>query len=191
MASQPPAKWLFLGFNWLIDPFSISKLTDYLGRAQFERSPGVTIILNSVGGSPEQALYAASVIEAFPIEIHTHNVSTVQSAAGLLFLAGHKRYASPEATFMFHPTVYNAAGSMTPTQMALQQSAIAHADDVNIRILAQKSGRTTDEVAPLVVGDRLHNAQFAKQFGFVDEVAPLNIPADATFIQIQLDMPKR
>lgn len=191
MDDEPlPDGWLFLGFNWNIDNFAAAKLVHMLGAANHDKVPGITIVLTSHGGSPEQALFAANIIRGFPIPVYTHNVSTVQSAGNLIFLAGHKRFADPSATFMFHRTVFNAqAASLTPEQLSLQASGINNSDKITLDWLAERSGHPSSVFSNILTGDRLHTAAEGQTLGFVDSVRQLDIPEKARFIHITLDTP--
>ena len=187
---QPPPQrpsWIYIGFSWGVDALASAKLVDFLATACRDGVPGVTVVMNSFGGSPEHAQYVVSVMDALPMEVHTHNAGTVQSAAGIIYLAGRKRIASPDSTFMFHATTLNAAaGAMTSAHLALHQSSLAHADAVTLDAITARSGRSIEDVRPLVIGDRLHSAEFGQEFGFVDEVRPLEISPGARFFQILL-----
>jgi ATP-dependent Clp protease protease subunit len=191
MEDTLPAGWLFLGFNWAIDVHSVSQLARFIGFASQEKASGITIILNSLGGSPEHALYIASLIRGFNLPIHTHNASTVQSAANLVFLAGHRRTADPLSTFMFHKTVFNTVvGSLTPEQLALQVSGINNSDKITLDWLTERSAQPASVFENILTGDRLHSAIEAKSLGFVDSIRQLQIPANARFVQVTLDLPK-
>ena len=186
-----PDNWLFLGFNWIIDPVTAAKLVTMLAAAKDNGAPGVSIALNSHGGSPEQALYIANIIRGFPIPIYTHNTATVQSAANLVFLAGHKRYADPKATFMFHRTVLNTGtSSMTAETLDLQATGARNSDEITLAWLRERSGQPASVFENILAGDRLHTAAEGKTLGFVDGIRELKIPANARFIQINLDGPK-
>jgi len=147
----------------------------------------MTILLNSMGGSPESALFLHNLIRSFPIPIHTHNISTVQSAANVLFLGGHKRFCDPHATFMFHKTVFNVQqAALTPEQLALQSSGIANSDRITVDLLTDISGQPKSVFADILDGDKLHTATDAKRLEFIDAICPVYMPPDSRFIQVNL-----
>lgn len=186
-----PAKKLYIGFNWFIDAQAVSRLLAHLSQAQAEGVTEITLVLNSTGGASEQAIYAGSIVAGFPIPITTFATGMVQSAAALIFLNGHRRFATREAGFMFHPATITYTGTtLNATQLASSQAGVRQIDDANRRLLALRSGKQLSDVEPLFIGDRIFDAQFGKNFGFVDEVLPLQIPSDAAFVQVLLDSQK-
>lgn len=83
----------------------ISKIIDWNREDQnipFSQRKPIKIYINSPGGSLD---VAKTLIEMFGISktpIHTYALGSCSSAASLLFLAGHKRYALPSVTFVIH-----------------------------------------------------------------------------------------
>lgn len=162
-----------------------------MGAAKDNGAPGITVALCSHGGSPEQALYVANIIRGFPIPVHIHNVATVQSAANLIFLAGHKRFADPKATFMFHRTVLSTQpSSMTAETLEMHANGAKNSDEITLAWLREASGQPASVFQGILAGDRLHSAAEGKTLGFIDAIRPLEVPPNARFIQLNLDAPK-
>lgn len=70
---------------------------------------GITIMINSQGGSVSDMFAIYDAMQACENEITTVGLGEVCSAAGLLLVAGDRRLASPHAMFMAH-TVRGASG---------------------------------------------------------------------------------
>lgn len=70
----------------------------YLSRSE----GGITIMINSQGGSVNDMFAIYDAIIACPNEITTVAIGEVCSAAGLLLVSGDKRLAAPHAVFMAH-----------------------------------------------------------------------------------------
>ena len=64
----------------------------------------INIYINSDGGSVLDAFALVDIILHSKIPINTYAVGLCCSAATLIYLAGHKRYAYKHTTFIFHPT---------------------------------------------------------------------------------------
>jgi ATP-dependent Clp endopeptidase proteolytic subunit ClpP len=63
---------------------------------------GITIMINSQGGSVNDMFAIYDAMQACPNEIVTVGIGEICSAAGLLLVGGDKRLAAPHAVFMAH-----------------------------------------------------------------------------------------
>src|ERR1700722_18689115 len=112
MTPAPPQQPHFvIGFNLLIDRISTMRLMGAISGAMQQNARGITLCLSSGGGAPDQAFYVYEILKTIPVEITTHNVGAVHSAAMYLFLAGSKRFAVPHANFLMHKTTLTVAGA--------------------------------------------------------------------------------
>lgn len=62
----------------------------------------ITLYISSYGGSVYDVLSLIGVIKSSKTPVHTVAVGKVMSAGFVLLCAGHKRFAKPYTTFMFH-----------------------------------------------------------------------------------------
>lgn len=78
--------------------------TVHLFLSEYEKTgtKNLTIFINSGGGDVEAAFAIVNRIKESPIEITTHAVALVASAAFIVFLAGDKRKMAPSALLMYH-----------------------------------------------------------------------------------------
>lgn len=67
----------------------------------FERKP-IEIYVNSFGGSVYDMWALIDIIENSKTPIYTYCTGYAMSAGFSIFLAGHKRYATKHATFLYH-----------------------------------------------------------------------------------------
>lgn len=67
----------------------------------YERKP-ICLYINSCGGSIYDMWALIDLITNSPTPIYTYCTGYAMSAAFELFLAGHQRYATKHATFMYH-----------------------------------------------------------------------------------------
>lgn len=67
----------------------------------YEPEP-IKVIINTYGGSLYDANMLISVIEYSETPVHTYVYGKAMSAGFYIFSAGHRRFASPLATFMYH-----------------------------------------------------------------------------------------
>lgn len=62
----------------------------------------IEIIVNTYGGSLYDAFMLVGVMDTSDTPIHTYCHGKAMSAGFLIFSAGHKRFATEQATFMYH-----------------------------------------------------------------------------------------
>lgn len=72
----------------------------------------LTLQISSPGGSVIAGITAYNYLKSLPIDVHTHNLGEVSSAAILPYLAGNIRTAEDVSKFMFHPVEITLDGSL-------------------------------------------------------------------------------
>lgn len=75
--------------------------TEDKGKPVEERKP-IVILINSGGGNLETCFAVVGIIEQSKTPVITVNLSSAHSAAGLILLAGHKRYCMPRSQMLIH-----------------------------------------------------------------------------------------
>ena len=70
-------------------------------KKNYKREP-IKIYINSYGGDVYDMWSLIDIIKCSRTPIYTYCTGYAMSAAFLIFLAGHKRYATEHATFMYH-----------------------------------------------------------------------------------------
>lgn len=71
------------------------------GKPVEERKP-IVILINSGGGNLETCFAVVGIIEQSKTPVVTVNLSSAHSAAGIILLAGHKRYCMPRSQMLIH-----------------------------------------------------------------------------------------
>jgi ATP-dependent protease ClpP protease subunit len=181
-APNPP-HWT-IGFNWLIDRPMTQKLVTAVAVAIEKGAKEVTLCLSSSGGAPDQALYAYEVLRALPVELTTHNVGEVYSAAMTLFLAGSKRLAVPNTRFLMHRTVSTVVPPHGSDDLAFAAESIAADDVAMMNIVAERTGKEPKAVRKWFEGQRLRDTDFALRENIIQKVQPVQIPKGGQFFQI-------
>ena len=62
----------------------------------------IYVLLSSPGGSVASGVALYNYITSLPARVIIPNIGIVDSVANLVFLAGTKRYAAPNSSFLFH-----------------------------------------------------------------------------------------
>jgi len=70
----------------------------------------IKLIINSAGGEIYSGLALIDVINTSLTPIHTICHGSAMSMGLIVFVAGHQRMASPNATFMYHEAMYGLEG---------------------------------------------------------------------------------
>src|SRR5688500_10336083 len=119
-----------IGFNWAIDRKAAQVLLTAVHQAVDGGAKKVTLCLSSPGGLAEQGFYVYEILVALQshVELITHNIGTVQSAAMPVFLAANRRLAVPHANFLLHATTHNTGGAVSSSHLAYGKASIK-ADD--------------------------------------------------------------
>lgn len=67
-----------------------------------EKRKPVRIYLNSYGGALDTCFAFLDIMKLSKTPIYTYNFNACMSAAALIFVNGHKRFAMPKSTLLFH-----------------------------------------------------------------------------------------
>lgn len=74
---------------------------DDRGKSVDERTP-IVILINSGGGCLDSTYATIAIMETSKTPIITVNMNCAYSAAGLILMAGHKRYCMPRSQVLIH-----------------------------------------------------------------------------------------
>jgi ATP-dependent Clp protease protease subunit len=77
----------------------------------FQRKP-IKIIINSPGGEVPTMWGLIDLIESSKTPIYTYCLGEAASAAGLIFMAGHKRYIGKHSQIMIHTLSHSVSGKI-------------------------------------------------------------------------------
>jgi ATP-dependent Clp protease protease subunit len=82
----------------------------------------IKLIINSFGGELYSGLALIDVIDNSQTPIHTICHGSAMSMALIIFAAGHHRFASKYATFMYHEASYPAEGKVMHHKQELKET---------------------------------------------------------------------
>jgi ATP-dependent Clp protease protease subunit len=178
---------VFLGFNHAIDRRAVEQLIAMTTDAVIAGFSDVNICLGSIGGYIDQAYYAYEALISLPIRRTIYNISNVQSAANILFVAGDDRFACPGATFFFHQTSYDPpTGRITERYLEERIKAIRYDDQRSGQIIADRTGSKLDDVLEWQKTELVMDTAQAITSGMIQAVKAPVIPKGAFFHQIRL-----
>jgi ATP-dependent protease ClpP protease subunit len=178
------------GFSQAITPQSSETLLANMTEHAYHGMERVVLDVSSPGGEVASVMSLYEKLLSRPFELVTRNVGEIASMGNLVFLAGDRRLAAPEATFLLHPIFFDGAVKLDASDLRrarkrLERSgrssqkivefdvAIARLDreDREVRrILVQRTKLSAREAATLVEEGKPVSAADALAVGIVHEV---------------------
>ena len=146
----------------------------------------IYLMISSGGGNVAEGLGLAAFMRALPVEITTHNVSQIDSIAGVIFAAGTKRYSNASATFMFHGvSMHYEKQDMSESQLKEQYSQIVRLRESIATAITNYTGVSIADIHALMAsGASILSAQDALSKTIVHEVREAKIPLRSQVISI-------
>jgi ATP-dependent Clp protease protease subunit len=86
----------------------------------FKREP-IDLVVNSFGGSIYDGLAIVSVIDSSKTPVHTYVYGYAMSMGLLIAVAGHKRFGTKLATFMYHEASSRPDGKIEELKESVEQ----------------------------------------------------------------------
>jgi len=181
--SRPP-ELVYVSFAAEINPITTEALIAVMAEQARAGVRQVYLLLATPGGLTMNGLTLYNVLRGIPFELTTHNVGNVDSIGNVVFLAGRKRYACPQATFMFHGVGINIRKDDRLEQKALQEG-LDHilSDQRRIgSIIAERTRLSEAEIEDLFREARTKDADYALNHGLIEEIRDVNLLPGAPVI---------
>ena len=146
----------------------------------------VHLALSTVGGDVEPAMVIYNLLRGLSCPVTTYNIGLIGSVGNIVFLAGQKRYAAPNATFVFHGFSFTQEEDATITASAARRLAdYLEASQQHMREML--AAHTNSDI--LLDGlfeetERYFDARWAQKHGLVDAVEGFTVPADSLILPI-------
>jgi ATP-dependent Clp protease protease subunit len=138
------------------------------GKPVEARKP-IVILINSGGGNLETCFAVVGIIEQSKTPVITVNLSSAHSAAGLILLAGHKRYCMPRSQMLIHKG--SASGiSGNFDEIADSMKSYKKIVDDMINLICDKSKIERKDITKNCKPDWFLSVEQQISFGAVDKV---------------------
>ena len=133
-------------------------------------SKDIQFYIDSPGGSVSAGLAIFDTMNYIKCDVATTCIGMAASMGAFLLAAGEKgkRYALPNAEVMIHQPLGGARGQATEIQIAAEH-ILKTRERLN-RILAERTGKTVEEIAAATERDNFLSAQEALEFGLIDSI---------------------
>jgi len=142
----------------------------YLERQDSDRE--ITIYINSSGGEVISGLAVYDYISMMKAPVRTVCIGTAASMGAILFLAGGKRQMLPHTRLMIHDPSYshNDIGGRKPHEIQHELDKLNETREALAKIIADKTGKTLDEIYEVTANDTYYSAKEAIDFGLATEI---------------------
>jgi ATP-dependent Clp protease protease subunit len=138
-----------------------------IGKKQVEP---IKLIINSFGGEVYSGLALIDVIDNSTTPIYTICHGSAMSMALIVYIAGHQRYASKNATFMYHEAAYPADGKIIHHKQELKE--VERIDKICDDYLLSKTLFTEEQLSNIkkIQGEWYFDVETALKLDVVNEI---------------------
>lgn len=142
----------------------------YLERQDCQKE--ITIYINSPGGEVISGLAVYDYISMMKSPVKTVCTGTAASMGAILFLAGKKREMLPHTRLMIHDPSYshNDIGGRKPHEIQQELDKLNETREALARIIAEKTGKSIEEIYEVTASDSFYSAKEAIDFGLATEI---------------------
>ena len=176
----------YITFEAPINETTTSRLIAVVGGSIQKGVNDIHLIVGSGGGSISAALLVYGFLRSLPAKVTTYNLSTIQSAGEIIFLAGEHRIASQNAIFMFHHLNQNVTGNTAMTTADFKDREMFLSMDIKRvdDIYRERTSLTAAQMEEFKQHAVYFDAVAARDAGIIQEIAPLSIPARAAITAV-------
>lgn len=128
----------------------------------------IKFYINSPGGICTDGLAIVDTMQAIQSPVHTIAMGLAASMGAVLLAVGDERYALPNAEIMIHQPLGGAYGQAT--DIAIQAENIMKTKERLIKMLADNSLLTFEEMWNACERDNFLTAEEALEYGLIDKV---------------------
>ena len=144
--------------------------------------------MSSVGGSVEEGISLFAFIRSLPIEVTIHNIDHVDSIALAIYLAGSRRLANLDSTFLLHDFYFPQPVTISNRHQASDVSVSFTAFRQKMTdILKSRTNMSDEQFRNLKFLDEpvVKTAVAAKEVGIAHEIGQAVAPFGAELFNIE------
>ncbi len=176
----------YIVFTADVQKEQIAKLRNAITEAVNSGSDEIYLYISSGGGNVFEGLSISAYIRALSINVITHNIGQTDSVANVIFAAGKKRYASINASFLFHGITMQLNQNMIESQVFETYKNAQRIREAISADFSKYSGLKLEDVNALMGADggEILSATQALSKTIVHEIREPNIPKGVKVIAI-------
>ena len=138
----------------------------------------IHLLLSTPGGSVTDGITLYNLIQALPMPVHIYNMGTVDSIGNVIYLAGQRKIAATNSSFMFHGVGLDIAQSTRLELKNLRESiaTVENSQSLMANIISRHTNLDIGKVNEMFL-EMVHiTAQEALKRGISDEVCDIRLP---------------
>jgi ATP-dependent Clp protease, protease subunit len=168
----------YISFSAEIVPKTTETLIAVLAEQANKGIDEVYLMLSTPGGSVMNGMNLYNVLRSFPFKLTTHNVGNVDSIGNAVFLAGQKRYACQNSTFMFHGVGFDVQQGIRLEEKFLRERLDGILKDQKRigSVIGKHTHLNESQIRNLFREARTKDANYALSVGIIDQIADPQIP---------------
>ena len=138
-----------------------------------QSSDEIVMYINSPGGKTDCGLAVYDAMRMSKAPIRTVCIGTAASMGSILFLGGDKREMLPHSRIMIHDPSFGGGGyaGKKPHEIQAEVDRLNETREKLCKIIAERTGRTIEEIYEKTKTDSFFNADEAIEFGLATAVA--------------------
>lgn len=175
-------KIIYINYSDGIDLIKVNKFIKFTIEAIGQYNPSeIYYFISSNGGDVDSGFTLHNFLISLQgkIMVTMHNIGTIDSIANVIFMGGQKRYASPNASFLFHGVSMNFVGPQNSTSLRESLSRLEGMENRIAQTLSQYSRLTESELTALFRQGEGKDVQFALDKGIINEIKIPAIPKNS------------
>lgn len=138
---------------------------------KYIRKP-INLIVNTYGGSVYEGFGLVGVIDSSETPVHTYLYGKAMSMGFLIFASGHRRFAHPLGTLMYHQISTGVQGKIENIRKSLEEADRLSVSYDNYLLSVSNIPKEMLEEAKANSEDLYLSALEAIEYGLVDEIIP-------------------
>lgn len=175
-------KTVYINFFDKIDPVKVNKFIQFTNDAIKQHNPTeLYFFIASNGGDVDSGfvLYNFLISLQGKLKITMHNNGTIDSIANVIFAAGQNRYASPNASFLYHGVTMNFTAGQNRTALKEALSRLEGMENRIAQTVSKHSKLTEAELTALFRQGEGKDVNFALSKEIISEIKVPFIPPGA------------
>ncbi len=140
-----------------------------------DKEQPIDIFINSPGGEVNAGMLIYDTLKSLKTPTNLYCLGMAASMAAILLAAGEKgrRFVLPHSKVMIHEPLISGGVGGSATSIQRTAESIMETRRISVELLANDTGKSTDEIEKAISFDNFMNAQEAVDFGLCDAIVPL------------------
>jgi len=172
-------KIIYINFFEGINPTTVNKFIKFTVDAINQHNPTeIYFFISSNGGAVDSGFVLYNFIISLhgKIKVTMHNTGTIDSIANVIFQSGQNKYASPNASFLFHGVSMNFNGGQNRNALKEALSRLEGMENRIAQTVSKHSKLTENELTALFKQGEGKDVNFALDKEIIQEIKVPSVP---------------